>query len=103
MQLTSRKKIHSQNNLYFDPVKDLLLEKPLITKTVKKSPEGYQITLSSNKLAKNVYLVSGQKGSFSGNFFDLLPDETRTITFTTKDKSSSFEGKLKIMTLADTY
>ncbi len=103
MQLTSGKKIHSQNNLYFDPVKDLLLEKPLITKTVKKSPEGYQITLSSNKLAKNVYLVSGQKGSFSGNFFDLLPDETRTITFTTKDKSSSFEGKLKIMTLADTY
>ncbi len=102
-QLTSGTKILSQNNLYFDPVKDLLLEKPLITKTVKKSPEGYKITLSSNKLAKNVYLVCDQKGSFSGNFFDLLPDETRTITFTTKDKSSSFEEKLKIMTLADTY
>jgi len=102
-QLTSGKKILSQNNLYFDPVKDLLLEKPMITKTVKKSPEGYQITLSSNKLAKNVYLASSIKGSFSGNFFDLLPDETRTITFTTKDKSSLFEGKLKIMTIADTY
>ncbi len=102
-QLTSGKKIYSQNNLYFDSVKDLILEKPLITKTVLKSPEGYQITLSSDKLAKNVYLSSGHKGSFSGNFFDLLPGETRTVTFSTKDKSSGFEGKLKIITLADTY
>jgi beta-mannosidase len=102
-QLTSGKKILSQNNFYFDPVKDLLLEKPLITKTVNKSPEGYLITLSSDKLAKNVYLTSGQKGFFSDNFFDLLPGETRTVTFTTKDNSTGFEGKLKIMTLADTY
>jgi len=102
-QLTSGKKILSQNNFYFDPVKDLLLEKPLITKTVKKSPEGYLITLSTNQLAKNVYLTSGQKGFFSENFFDLLPGETRTVTFTPKDRSSGFEGKLKIMTIADTY
>jgi len=102
-QLTSGKKILSQNNFYFDPVKDLLLEKPLITKTVKKSPEGYLITLSTNQLAKNVYLTSGQKGFFSENFFDLLPGETRTVTFTPKDRSSGFERKLKIMTIADTY
>jgi len=102
-QLTSGKKILSQNNIYFNPVKDLQLEKSLITKTVNKSPEGYLIMLSSNQLAKNVYLTSGQKGSFSDNFFDLLPGEKRTIMFTTNDKSNGFEGNLKIMTLADTY
>jgi beta-mannosidase len=59
--------------------------------------------LSSNQLAKNVYLTSGQKGSFSDNFFDLLPGETRSVTFSTKDKSSGFEDNLKIMTLADIY
>jgi beta-mannosidase len=102
-QLTSGKKILSQNNFYFDPVKDLLIEKPLITKTINKSPEGYLIMLSSNQLAKNVYLTSGQKGSFSDNFFDLLPGEMRTVTFTTKDNSTGFVGNLKILTLADTY
>jgi beta-mannosidase len=102
-QLVSGKKILSQNNLYFEPVKDLLLPKPLITTTIKKSVEGYQITLSSDKLAKNVYLSSGQRGTFSANFFDLLPGETRSVTFKTTDKSSAWEGKLKVISLVDTY
>jgi beta-mannosidase len=72
-------------------------------KTINKSPEGYLIMLSSNQLAKNVYLVSGQKGSFSDNFFDLLPGEMRTVTFKTKDNSTGFERNLKILTLAGTY
>jgi hypothetical protein len=48
-------------------------------------------------------LVSGQKGSFSDNFFDLLPGEMRTVTFKTKDNSTGFERNLKILTLAGTY
>jgi beta-mannosidase len=102
-ELSSGKKILSQNNFYFEPVKDLLLEKPLITKTIKKSSEGYLITLSSNTLAKNVYLTSGLKGSFSENFFDLLPGKSRSIIFATTDKSNAFEGNLNIMALTDTY
>jgi beta-mannosidase len=102
-QLTSGKKIFSQNNFYFSPVKDLLLQKPLITKSIQKTPEGYQITLSSNRLAKNVYLDSNLKGTFSDNFFDILPGEIRTISFNTNNKNSNFEETLKILTLADTY
>jgi beta-mannosidase len=93
----------SRNNYYFQPVKDLLLEKPVIRKTVKKSQEGYLIALSSDKLAKNVWLTSAVKGTFSDNFFDLLPGETLTIRFNTKDKTSAFADKLKIQTIADTY
>jgi beta-mannosidase len=102
-QLTSGKKIFSQNNFYFSPVKDLLLQKPLITKSIQKTPEGYQLTLSSNRLAKNVYLTSSLNGAFSDNFFDILPGETRTISFNTNDKTSPFEETLKILTVADTY
>jgi beta-mannosidase len=102
-QLKSGTRTLSQNNVYFAPVKDILLEKPVISKTIKKSPEGYLIMLSTDRLAKNIFLTSEQKGSFSDNFFDLMPGETRSVTFTTTDKSSAFEGSFKIMTLADTY
>ena len=102
-QLTSGKKILSQNNLYFNSVKDLLLDSPVIRKSIKKTPEGFLITLTSNCLAKNVYMESGQKGSFSDNFFDLLPGETRTISFITKDINGDFEQNLKILTVVDTY
>ncbi|MCX6244038.1 MAG: glycoside hydrolase family 2 protein [Bacteroidetes bacterium] len=93
----------SRNNYYFQPVKDLELEKPVIRRTVKKLQDGYAITLSTDKLAKNVWLTSTMKGNFSDNFFDLLPGETRTVQFKTIDKSGAFSDKLRIQTVADTY
>jgi len=102
-QLSSEKKIYAQNNFYFNPVKDLVLQKPLITKSIQKTTEGYLVTLSSDRLAKNVYLDSNLNGTFSDNFFDLLPGETRTISFNTNNKNSNFEETLKILTLVDSY
>jgi beta-mannosidase len=102
-QLTSGNRILSRNYIYFNPVKDLLLEKPMISKSIKKIEKGYLITLTTDRLAKNIYLSSENEGSFSDNFFDLLPGESRTITFTTNDLNTSLESSLKILTLADTY
>jgi len=102
-QLTFGNKTLSRNNFYFKPVKDLQLGKPVITKTVTKTFEGYLITLTTDRLAKNVYLNTEQSGNFSSNFFDLLPGETRMVNFTTRDKSPGFEEKLKILTVADTF
>jgi len=96
-------RILSRNNLYFEPVKDLHLEKPAITKTVKPGKDGYSITLTTDKLAKNVFLSSDLKGAFSDNYFDLLPGETRTVNFITTARNPAFADKLKIMTIADTY
>ena len=96
-------RILSRNNVYFEPVKDLHLEKPSITRTVKPAKDGYSVTLSTDKLAKNVYLNSDLKGAFSDNYFDLLPGETRTISFITTARNASFADKMKIMTIADTY
>jgi beta-mannosidase len=102
-QLTSGNRILSRNYIYFNPVKDLLLEKPMISKSIKKIEKGYLITLTTDRLAKNIYLSSENEGSFSDNFFDLLPGESRTITFTTNDLNTSLESSLKILTIADTY
>lgn len=101
--LTSGNKVLSENNYYFEPVKDLQLGKPVITKTVIKTAEGYRVTLSASQLAKNVFLSSGLKGSFSANFFDLLPGEKREIIFTTRDNKPGFAEGLKVISVADTY
>jgi beta-mannosidase len=102
-QLSDGKKILSSNNLYFEAVKDLSLGKTEISKTITKIPDGFSVTLTARQLAKNVYLSTLRKGSFSDNFFDLLPGESRTVTFLTRDNGPGFEEKLKILTLADTY
>jgi beta-mannosidase len=102
-ELKLGRRILSRNTLYFEPVKNLHLEKPLIKKSIRATADGYSISLSADRLAKNVYLSVDQKGAFSDNFFDLMPGEVHTISFVTTLRSDTFEDKLKIMTLADTY
>ena len=43
--------------------------------------------LKSNVLQKNVFLFTNEKGHFSDNFFDLLPNETKVLEFKTESKS----------------
>lgn len=75
---------------YFVKPKDLKLkmdETEIGIKTeIKKTAEGYLIVLSSKTLQKNVFLTAAEKGKFEDNFFDLLPNETKTIFFSTKSK-----------------
>jgi len=87
---------------YFNDVKDLQLLKPTITKKLEKRDKIYAITISSDVLAKNVYLQSEKEGFFSDNFFDLLPGEIKTIEFKTQSKSFDINS-LKISSLVDTY
>jgi beta-mannosidase len=102
-ELSFGKRIVSRNNFYFVPVKELKLETPRITKTVLNDPDGYSITLKSDGLAKNIYLSATLRGSFSDNFFDLLPGETRTVKFYTGDGAIHSGDKFKIQTIADTF
>ena len=56
----------------------------------------FAITLSSKTLQKNVFLMADKKGKFEDNFFDLLPNENKTIFFSTERKIAP---KLSIKTL----
>jgi len=76
------------STFYLVKPKDLKLLKHKTTKfTFNKVNDGFTITLSSPVLLKDVFLGSKEKGKFSDNFFDLLPQEEKTIFFKTDSKS----------------
>jgi len=92
-----------RNLLYFSNNKDLLLTQPLIETKVTKVPEGYQIQLITDKLAKNVHISVETEGDFSDNYFDLLPGDKKDIIFSTRQKIRNFSSLMHITTLVDSY
>jgi len=73
---------------YFVKPKDLLLQKPTIYfKYLNKN----QIEISSDKLAKNVFLRTDNKSyQFEDNYFDLLPNEKKIIQVSGKYSKTDF-------------
>ncbi len=73
---------------YFVKPKDLLLQKPTIYfKYLNKN----QIEISSDKLAKNVFLRTDNKSyKFEDNYFDLLPNEPKIIQVSGKYSKTDF-------------
>jgi len=103
VKLTEGNKLIASNLCYFSSPKDLKLPKPTITKIVTVSDQGYSISLSSDKLVKDLYLNTEEKGQFSDNYFDLLPGEKVTVIFKTKEKVENFGDKLKLFSLTDSF
>lgn len=81
---------------YFVKPKDLKLKKDEIDPETEKTKEGFSVTLSSKTLQKNVFLTADEKGKFEDNYFDLLPNEPKTVLFSTESKTTP---KLNIKTL----
>ena len=96
----------SENIMYFLPIKDLNLPTPVIKFNIEKVEGGFCLTLSTNKLAKNIYLsVDRIEGRFSDNYFDLMAGDTIEIKFSAKEQIelSKFKEKFKILTLVDSF
>lgn len=94
----------SDHILYFDLPKNLKLPTAHISKTIVPNGNGVNITLSSDRLAKNVYLSLDEvEGFFSDNFLDIKPGEEVTVNFSGNISASDFDKKVKIIQLADTY
>ncbi|WP_052752892.1 beta-mannosidase [Kordia zhangzhouensis] len=68
---------------YVAKPKELNLPKEDISTKVTKIEGGFSIEISSKTLQKDVFFYTKTKGHFSDNFFDVLPNETMTITFET--------------------
>jgi len=103
-------KLYSDNNLsysttsYFKEAKDLNLPEPHISHSIKAIENGYEITVSTRQLAKNIYFSYDEaEGWFSDNYFDLLPGKSKTIIFETDMSIDNLQDKLLIRTLKDTY
>ncbi len=103
VKLVQGNKLLASNLCYFSSPKDLKLQKPVITKLITVSDQRYSIMLTSDKLVKDLYLDTDEKGLFSDNYFDLLPGEKVTVSFKTKEKINNFGDKLKLYSLTDSY
>ncbi|WP_299188283.1 glycoside hydrolase family 2 protein [uncultured Aquimarina sp.] len=77
----------SNANFYFKKPKDLKLSSQDILKKITRIDTGYEITLSSTTLQKDVFLYSDSRGHFNDNFFDVLPNEEKVILFETSTTS----------------
>lgn len=77
--------------------------RPTISTDCVAAGDGYDVTLSTDRFARGVFLsLDGIENFFSDNYFDLLPGEKCTIHVTTAISRSDFEKQLKINTLAYT-
>lgn len=82
---------------YFRRPKELKLPNSGLTITaINRTNGGFTISLESSKLEKDIFLSSDANGKFIDNFFDLLPNEKRTIFFET---DSDKEPKITFRTL----
>jgi len=94
----------TENISYFTSPKNLALKHPKFVKNIRKTNSGFSMELTTNTLAKNVYITcSDSIGFFGDNYFDLLPGIPRTITVKTKLQDDEFVQSLKIMSLIDSY
>ncbi len=81
---------------YLAKPKDLALQKSGLFQKISKTNDGFIIELSGTTLQKDVFLYTDTKGFFSDNFFDMLPNEIKTIEFKTNAETLD---DLKIKTL----
>src|SRR4029077_1455216 len=77
-------KVISSNEHFFGVYKDLTLPKPQINAEVAPVRGGFKISMSTDKFARAVYLSApNYAGSFSDNYFDLIPGGKVEVEFRT--------------------
>ena len=89
---------------YFVPTKDLNLPRAVVKSKLKVSDGRCEVTLSSSKLAKDVFVQIPYHGArFTDNFFDLLPGETRKIVITSPEIRKGVVPEISIKHIRETY
>lgn len=90
---------------YFKHEKDLQFSAPSITYSIRKSGGKYLVDVKSDKLAKAVFLsLKNKDGFFSDNYFDLLPNEAKTVELIPAKAVEGLELKdLDAISLVDSY
>lgn len=104
VELLENGKTISSNTLFFKPIKDMLLPKPEVKYEITPADNGFEITLSTDKLAKNLFMTIGdEEGFFEDNYFDLIPGNAVKIKLETKISGEKLQEVFAIQTLDGTY
>ena len=96
----------AHNEHFFQPFKNLLLPRPEISAEVVRTQAGFRITLSSDKLARDVYLSApNYAGAFADNYFDLIPGRKVEVEFRPRGTATvaDFRKHLRILSMADAF
>jgi beta-mannosidase len=101
--LSNGSKVIAENHCFFTTNKNLKLQKNTLSTKINSSGEDYAIEVTSTAFARGVFLSTETEGSFSDNYFDLLPGQKKIVTFRPFKKTDGFDKKMKIISLADTY
>lgn len=89
---------------YFLPTKDLNLPQTTVNSKLKVQDGRCEVTLSSSKLAKDIFVQIPYQGArFTDNFFDLLPGETRKIVITSPEIKKGATPEITIKHIRETY
>jgi beta-mannosidase len=99
-------RVVSSNAHFFRPFKGLKLSAPRVTAEASATRGGFRVRLSTDSLARAVYLSApGAAGSFTDNFFDLIPGRPAEIEFRTQGRAglADFRRRLKVRTLFDAF
>jgi beta-mannosidase len=97
-------KSYNENLKDFKFPKDRDLKNPKISTNITKITSGFTIELTTNTLAKNVYLTcSDANGFFNDNYFDMIPGIPKTVTVKTQLQQDEFDRSLNIISLVDSY
>lgn len=95
--------ISTKDYFFFWPNKLDLPETQIESRISYKDGE-YSVTLTSNKLAKDVFIEIPVLGAqFSDNFIDLLPGEERTIIITSPELKSADKTPVTFKHVRETY
>ena len=100
VELSENNAVVSSNTLYFKPIKDVQLPKPEVKFEISGVDGGYEISLDTDKLAKNLYMTIGdEEGFFSDNYFDLIPGQPVKVVLETRLTKEKLQEVFAIRTL----
>jgi len=104
--LAEGSKLAGSNAYFFVPPKEALLPTPHLVVNCRKDQAGFGVAVSSDVLARHVYLSTEKsEGFFSDNYFDLLPGQTVEVVFTPRGELTldDFQRELRAMSLVDAF
>lgn len=98
------KKILASDIYFFNRTKDLNLPETTVSYKVKSQNGQCEVTVTSRKLAKDLFIqIPIQGARFSDNFFDLLPGESRKVIITSPEIKKGEDPKITVKHIRETY
>lgn len=95
LELISDNKILTNRTIYFAKPKDLSLNKPDFNYQINKIDKGYEITITSSNLIKNLYIDLPADYRLSDNYFDLIPGKSTKILVKSDNQTIELSNDLK--------